>query len=280
MNPSELQYGWDVAAGDVEPGWVIVYAGHTLWHPQRVLKVEIIDADWQRVWTLGDASTRHVWDTSTEEGQRFYDWDNGFSSDWSFDEMGWPHWDDGPWWPLQPEPLSEDARRFVLDSFGIAVECPECGAFGQPIIFGLVIDSRPHVTLGGCCITGDDPDYACECGAQWSVTDQGAIHVPHDPSSWVLAFAPDNDEGSEDSSAEVVQPALNYEFGDVHPYGEASADFFAELQATLVDAAGGVHEVFEGVEFDPEIYVHYWGRDRYSAEMEEILLVDSWDCDQ
>lgn len=228
MFPNEIQHGWDLAVGDVEPGWSIVYAGHELWFPQRVLRVENVDDDWQRVWTLGDQCSRDVWDSDWT-----YAWDNGLATGWSYDDMGWPHWPDGPWWPLQSAPLSEDVRRFVLDTFRIAVDCPECGQFGRPIIFGLVLNPPSHVAVGGCCITGDDPDYVCDCGAGWSVTDQGAIHVPWDVSGLLW-----------DPNGTTPPEPFNYDIDDVHPYGEASEHFFQKLQAHLLafPASAGMPE--------------------------------------
>jgi len=66
-NDKNLSYdfhlGGEFAMGEVQPGWCIVYAGHDLWFPQRVLRVDVISDDLQRVWTLGDASTRNVWES-------------------------------------------------------------------------------------------------------------------------------------------------------------------------------------------------------------------------
>ena len=256
--PNEIQHGWDLAVGDVQPGWCIVYAGHELWFPQRILRVETIDDDWQRVWTLGDQSTRDVWGSDET-----YAWDNGLATGWSYDQMSWPHWPEGPWWPLQSVPLSEDVRRFVLNSFRIAVDCPECGKFGQPIVFGLVLSPPPYVAIGGCGITGDDPDYVCDCGARWSVTDQGSAHVPWEFASHRI-----------DPSTTVEADGLNYDIDDVYPYGEDSEHFFQDLQAALVEEAGGAWKRPAGggeEEFDPDVYIRYWGRDRYEAEVADYV---------
>lgn len=302
IGPSEVQYGWDLAVGDVEPGWCIVYAGHELWFPQRVLRVETIDEDWQRVWTLGDQSTRDVW-----ESDWTYAWDNGLATGWSYDEMAWPHWPEGPWWPLQSSPLSDDARRFLLDRFDIAVECPECGKFGQPIVFGLVLSPPAHVAIGGCCITGDDPDYVCECGAGWTVTEEGTAHVPllwganeglHAAREAVGALEePLEPLSAVDESGEEIRPSIveaeaapeagqlidapwrNYDIAECCPYGDESEYFFQDVQAGLLEEAGGAWKVPEGggeEEFDADLYVHYWGQARYDMDLEDMLPERDW----
>ncbi len=53
--------------------------------------------------------------------------------------------------------------------------CPECGTDQVvPMVFGLPGPElaeeaqRGEVELGGCSITGDDPEWACrECGHRW-----------------------------------------------------------------------------------------------------------------
>ena len=85
--PDEIAEGWDLAVGDVEPGWSIVYAGHELWFPQRVLRVDVVSDDWQRVWTIGDDSTRHVWRST-----RACDLDNGFVTGLSCDDRPVLRW--------------------------------------------------------------------------------------------------------------------------------------------------------------------------------------------
>ena len=52
-----------------------------------------------------------------------------------------------------------------------AIACPACGATGEPIpvVYGmpgpdgdlLAASERGEVVLGGCSLTGDDPEWAC-----------------------------------------------------------------------------------------------------------------------
>jgi len=69
--PHFLRRGWNRVIGEVQVGWKIVYLGNEMWFPQRVLEVEAVSSDWQRVWTLGDMKTRDIW-SSTD----FHSWDN------------------------------------------------------------------------------------------------------------------------------------------------------------------------------------------------------------
>jgi hypothetical protein len=288
VGPRDLQLGWDVAVGDVQPGWCIVYAGDELWFPQRVLRVDVVDDQWQRVWTLGDLFTRNVWGDDTSAYER----DHGRETGWSYDEMRWPFWEDevwetrGPWWPLQSPPLSDNVRRFVLDKFDIAVECPDCGAFGRPIVYGMVLDPDPWVEVAGCVITGDDPCYRCDCGAGWSVTDQGRVHpswgVAFDREEWRRdleeALNPDHlnpetelDEAGEADTADVDE--LNYDWNDTYPYGEKSELFFQDVQGAMYEAAGG-GTWGEVTDNDDDLYIRYWGQDRYDAEeMDQIEAI-------
>ena len=250
----EILYGIDVACGDVEPGWTIVYVGHEIWFPQRVVQVEAVSPLWQRVWTLSDAETRDIWDLETERGQDMYEWDNGFVTKWSFDDMQWPMWSDGPWYPLQSEPLSEDVRRFVLNQFGIAVECPACGSFGKPIAYGLpAFPLGPNVIVGGCGIGLMEPDYGCDCGNEWSVTRQGRV-LP----AGEIDF---DDEESGD---------LNYDEDDVYPYGRKVEFNFQDLTFGLLAEAGaaaGLSRNEDGyVDYPEDMYVFYVGRGRYDSE--------------
>ena len=51
-----------------------------------------------------------------------------------------------------------------------APDCPECGAAGLWIIYGLPEEATPPrgCTWGGCVITDESPKFACsECGATW-----------------------------------------------------------------------------------------------------------------
>jgi hypothetical protein len=53
--------------------------------------------------------------------------------------------------------------------------CPACGGPGFPIVYGLATyqagqaTERGEIVLGGCAVTGEDPDYRCgECGVRWA----------------------------------------------------------------------------------------------------------------
>lgn len=259
----DFHLGGELALGEVQPGWCIVYAGHELWFPQRVLRVDLISDDLQRIWTLGDASTRDVWGTSGQLRR----WDNGIVTDWAYDEISWPHWEDGPWWPLQSEPLSENVRRFVLDKFDLAVECPDCGKFGQPIIYGLVLDPPAHVAIGGCGVTFDDPDYVCECGCGWSVTDQGRIHKP---SGIGFKFVlPETGESVTISSANDQEvDELNYDLDDPDPYGTSALEVLDSYSDELLEGAGINNWDEERTDQETELRIRYWGRDRYAMEQD------------
>ena len=219
--PDEIAEGWDLAVGDVEPGWSIVYAGHELWFPQRVLRVDVVSDDWQRVWTIGDDSTRHVWRST-----RACDLDNGFVTGLSCDDRPVLRWlPEGPWWPLQTEPLSERVRRFVLNTFGIAVECPECGQFGTPITHGTAPEMA-HVTRAGHLLRPGEPDYRCGCGHSWSVDAQGRVDVP--------GRSPD------DAAADDDDPSDALDYGALSPSEtRESSDFLWEVRECLLEEAGG-----------------------------------------
>lgn len=262
IRPAEFQVGWDLAVGDVQPGWCIVYAGHRLWFPQRVLRVDVVSDDWQRVWTLGDIDRRDVWQDDLE-----YAWDNGLATGWKLEEMRQPHWKEpGPWWPLQSEPLSEEVRRFTLAKFYIPGECPQCNEFGKPIFYGFPSGPLgPHVITGGCGITGDDPDYGCACGEEWSVSEQGRVRYPSGPFSrhnrdfdpgtdpdwpwhWETGSSGDSSKrkGSKEPQSEAPEAALNYDLDDPHPYGKEATRFFMAACQALRPEAGA-----EQVDDDP-----------------------------
>ena len=262
----DFHLGGELALGDVQPGWCIVYAGHELWFPQRVLRVDVISDDVQRVWTLGDASTRDVWGSSEQRA----DWDNGIVNDWAYDEITWPQWSEGPWWPLKSEPLSENVRRFVLHKFDIAVECPDCGKFGQPIIYGLVLDPPSHVAIGGCGITGDDPDYVCECGCRWSITDQGRIHKPGEIDFDFEFVIPGSGESVRVSLGnDPVVDELNYDIDDPEPYGSEALETLDQFGDDLLAGAGLSNWDEEWNERDEELSIRYLGRDRYAIQEEQ-----------
>jgi ribosomal protein L37AE/L43A len=62
-------------------------------------------------------------------------------------------------------------------------KCPKCGAPVYRILYGLPVMSEEeyfntyheHVIYGGCCISKDDPEWACsQCGAEI----YNATHIP------------------------------------------------------------------------------------------------------
>lgn len=254
----EIHFGWDIPVGDVSPGWCIVYYGNALWFPQRVLRVDVISDDWQRVWTLGDAMTRDVWHTENGDvalEDEYESRDNGYTSGWSFDEKSEPLWDGGPFYPLQSEPLDEDVRRFILDKFDIAGECPKCGQFGKMVVYGLPSQPlEPHFIVGGCTgFEGIDGKYGCDCGHRWSVDDQGRAVEGR------LAAASACEAGTEHSGTR-----LNYDLDDEYPYGEATQTDFDDYCVELLDLACEVRGVStEGEDGPPDypvdLLVHYLG---------------------
>lgn len=254
-SPDEIHFGWHVAVGDVEPGWTIVYMGNDLWFPQRVLRVDDVSEDWQRVWSLGDISTRNIWTSDRNELR-----DNGFASGWSFDDSPIPRWVNGPWYPLQSEPLAENPRRFVLDKFGIAGECPQCGDFGKPLSLGYApgMLTNAHVIAGGCELPiGETPNYACECGYRWGIDDHGRIL---DPDSFLdMQFAHEENPGDEHEGE------LNYDYFDRHPYGEQVEREFLDILSSFLWAAAeaiGVPEDQDGApDYPPELLEYFFGRD-------------------
>lgn len=267
---SELHLGWELACGDVEPGWCIVYAGHRLWFPQRVVRVELLSEDWQRVWTISDAHERDVWETEEE-----YDWDNGFKTEWSFDEMGLPRWgtirNPGPWWPLQSEPLDPESRRFVLDAFGIAVECPKCGEFGKKILYGMAIDVPDYYIPAGCSVDLDPVTYGCECGFAWSVDQQGRAYDPSEsPFGRDLAVDTLTDDelaAGEDDSDEEDEGPLNYDFMSAEPYGPHTERCFRDLQDGIWEELGGERDEDGSRISSTALDEHVYGRGYFDVDI-------------
>lgn len=235
--PEYLHIGWDLAFGDVEPGWCIVYAGARLWFPQLILRVEDESEDWQRVWTLSDAITRHVW-----PDEFTYAIDNGLAQDWGIDDIPDPMWEpDGPWWPLQREPLSPTVRRFVLDKFKLAVECPSCGGFGRPVSDD---DSEsPHVVPRLGCPTGFwEADYMCDCGFAWDVGRQGHLsRTTSMPPRYENSAPLDSDELVEGAQGE---PPGELYYGDWEdaPFGADAEDYVADAQNSLLPELDDLEE--------------------------------------
>ncbi len=68
--------------------------------------------------------------------------------------------------------------------------CPSCKAkagveivYGYPVGKALDMEQRGEIALGGCCVTGDDPDRACNaCGYKWTADKK------HKAGKKVLAF--------------------------------------------------------------------------------------------
>lgn len=268
---SEIQHGWDLAVGDVQPGWCIVYAGHQLWFPQRILRVDNISEEWQRVWTLGDVGMRDVWDVEKE-----YEWDNGLATGWALDEMSWPFWQkEGPWWPLQSEPLSVNVRRFLLKKFGLAGECPECGQFGKRIVFGMIATPLgPHIVAGGCGVTWHDPEFICDQGHGWAVSDQGAIReteasfLEFDLSKFHEKFGISPKELPVSDQPKVIvtvpEPAeLNYNWDGVYPYGKASEHFYQDVVLAIVREVGGDLADDETFDDDLEFFLESFNAEQW-----------------
>jgi len=270
----EIHFAWDVPVGDVSPGWCIVYFGNALWFPQRVLRVDVISEDWQRVWTLGDALTRDIW--HTEDGDdaledEYESRDNGYTSGWSYDKKSEPVWEEGPFYPLQTEPLESNIRRFVLDKFNIAGECPKCDEFGKRIIYGL--PSRPvasHFIVGGCTgLEGMDGKYGCDCGYRWSVDAQG--RAAEDMFADFTALL----DGEVD--AEHSEGGLNYDlWGDDYPYGEVAQRNFDDHCMNLLEHACEIRgEPFMSedgtLECPQDLQEHYLG------ETFDLLPIDPYD---
>jgi hypothetical protein len=66
--------------------------------------------------------------------------------------------------------------------------CTICGEPGVPIVYGMPpaelgeAEERGEFVLGGCVVTGEDPDHRCSyCGHEWRAKqrakDQGARQV-------------------------------------------------------------------------------------------------------
>jgi len=52
--------------------------------------------------------------------------------------------------------------------------CPTCGGTGIPIVYGMATyqagqaADRGEIVMGGCEVTGEDPNYRCgECRVRW-----------------------------------------------------------------------------------------------------------------
>jgi len=144
--------------GQVIPGDCVIYFGGDdertkahLWYPQRVVHVILEDEDWQRVWTVRDTSRTPEY--LTDEGA-----------------------DALPGWLRSHEPLHGDERRRALEMFWLNVDCPECGARGRTIMYGLPAGPPgPHVVIGGCIVDPDNPAYSCYCGAEWRISEGGQL---------------------------------------------------------------------------------------------------------
>jgi hypothetical protein len=63
-----------------------------------------------------------------------------------------------------------------------AEKCPGCGRTGVMVVYGMpgpdLLDAaeRGGVSIGGCVITGNDPDQQCQsCGQMWKTDDSVAL---------------------------------------------------------------------------------------------------------
>lgn len=70
------------------------------------------------------------------------------------------------------------------ESIEMPDKCPKCGAPVYRILYGLPVMSEEeyfktyheHVVYGGCCVSEDDPEWACsKCGAEI----YNATHIPY-----------------------------------------------------------------------------------------------------
>ena len=144
--------------GPVFPGDCVIYFGGDeqrpeahLWHPQRVIHTVPEGEEWQRVWSVRDTS---------ETPQ--------YLTDAGADAL--------PEWMDIDEPLHGLERRRALELFWLNVDCPECGARGRSILYGLPAGPPgPHVVIGGCLVDSEFPRYACHCGAEWRVKQSGEL---------------------------------------------------------------------------------------------------------
>ena len=162
-----------------------------------------------------------------------------------------------------------DAQRVQgltrVESRVLFIECPDCGRFGQSIIYGLVLDPPAHVAIGGCGVTFDDPDYVCECGCGWSVTAQGRIHKPGGIGfKFVLPETRESATISSTNNQEVDE--LNYDLDDPDPYGTSAWEVLDSYINELLEGAGINNWDEERTDQETELRIRYWGRDRYAME--------------
>jgi hypothetical protein len=60
------------------------------------------------------------------------------------------------------------------------LSCPECGAAGVPLIFGLPVPEareaaeNGELALGGCLMPTQPPNWQCSAGHQWRDADETA----------------------------------------------------------------------------------------------------------
>lgn len=149
--------------GPVHPGDCLIYIGTSegdtepvVWFPQRVFDVVLTERT-QVVITLGDLRVR-------SEG---------------VDPAGFA--------PVLHAPLTGNIRRWALESFGLNVDCENCGSRGRHISYGLPSGNPgPHEVLGGCLVEAWNPDYVCgACNATWRVLVDGQLEFTHrEPPLW------------------------------------------------------------------------------------------------
>ena len=89
--------------------------------------------------------------------------------------------------PVLHAPLTGNIRRWALESFGLNVDCENCGSRGRHISYGLPSGNPgPHEVLGGCLVEAWNPDYVCgACNATWRVLVDGQLEFTHrEPPLW------------------------------------------------------------------------------------------------
>jgi hypothetical protein len=120
-------------------------AGVRLWFPQRVVHVEPEGATHLRVWLAWD---RDVANDNLEPNELP-------------DAFALPD--------QQPRILTPDEARAIWPLFQLTVFCERCGNRARPILYGLPASEDPsYVSLGGCIIEPNQPQYTCLCGHQWT----------------------------------------------------------------------------------------------------------------